>query len=98
MSKRLQASRPDEDNPLVDEAFFARARPASEVLREILPAEVAEAALQPKRGRPQSAVTKTHVNLRLDPDVVAGFKARGKGWQTVLNGALREWLETHGQP
>ena len=30
-----------------------------------------------------------------DADVVAAFKATGKGWQTRMNYALRDWLKTH---
>jgi uncharacterized protein (DUF4415 family) len=51
--------------------------------------------LRPKRGRPVSADPKAHVNLRLDPDVVAAFRATGRGWQTRLNAALKDWLKDH---
>lgn len=44
----------DPDNPEWTEDDFARARPASEVLPEIFPPEVAAAMLKP-RGRPRSA-------------------------------------------
>ncbi|WP_267897132.1 BrnA antitoxin family protein [Thalassococcus profundi] len=30
------------------------------------------------------------VSLRLDPEIVARFKASGPGWQTRMNDALRE--------
>ncbi len=33
-----------------------------------------------ERGRPLSATTKQPVTIRLDPDVIAKFKATGKGW------------------
>ncbi len=48
-----------------------------------------------KRGRPKSAVTKVALTVRYDADVVAAFKGTGAGWQTRMNFALREWLETH---
>jgi len=51
--------------------------------------------LRPRRGRPRSATPKEHVNIRLDADVVQAFKSTGKGWQTRLNDALRDWLSTH---
>ena len=44
---------------------------------------------------PVSANPKEHVNLRLDPDVVAAFRATGRGWQTRLNTALKDWLKDH---
>lgn len=45
-----------------------------------------------KRGRPMQSVTKIAVKLRLDPDIVAAFKGSGRGWQTRINHALRDWL------
>lgn len=41
-------------------------------------------------GRPRLAKTKQHVSLRLDPDVIASFKADGPGWQARINEALRK--------
>lgn len=48
-----------------------------------------------RRGRPRAPVTKEQIALRLDRDVVAAFRARGPGWQTRMNAALREWLKNH---
>jgi uncharacterized protein (DUF4415 family) len=42
-----------------------------------------------KRG-PQKAPTKKLVSLRLSPEVIEHFKAGGRGWQTRIDGALRE--------
>ncbi|TOZ63225.1 hypothetical protein DIJ60_07440, partial [Burkholderia pseudomallei] len=28
-------------------------------------------------------------------DVLDAFKATGRGWQTRVNAALKEWLKTH---
>lgn len=38
---------------------------------------------------------KTSVTIRLDSDMVAWFKAQGKGWQTKMNWALRLYFATH---
>lgn len=48
-----------------------------------------------RRGRPPKDSTKVLTTLRLDPDVVAGLRATGSGWQTRVNDAMREWLKTH---
>lgn len=48
-----------------------------------------------RAGRPPSATTKRQVTVRYDADVVDAFKARGPGWQTRMNDALREWLRDH---
>ena len=46
------------------------------------------------RGRP-SGSDKTQIALRVDNNVLAAFKATGKGWQTRMNDALRDWLNHH---
>ena len=49
-----------------------------------------------KRGRPAGTVkadAKVSTTLRVDPDVLAAFKASGKGWQTRVNEVLREAVE-----
>jgi uncharacterized protein (DUF4415 family) len=42
-----------------------------------------------KRG-PQKAPTKKLVSLRLSADVVDHFKSTGPGWQTRIDGTLRQ--------
>ena len=41
-------------------------------------------------GRPKKAAPKEAVSIRLDPDVVAHFRADGPGWQSRINAALRK--------
>lgn len=72
-----------DDNPEWTEADFARAKPASEVC----PPHVV-AALVRQRG-PQRAPTKRQVTLRLDDEVLAKFRATGRGWQSRINDALK---------
>lgn len=36
---------------------------------------------------------KKPVSIRLDPDVLAWFKAGGAGYQTRINAVLRAWME-----
>ncbi len=43
-------------------------------------------------GRPTLEHPKLQVSLRLDPDVVARFRASGKGWQSRINAELRKAL------
>lgn len=44
-----------------------------------------------RRGRPPlpPSERKRQVTMLLDPDVVAYFKSKGRGWQTRVNAALR---------
>jgi uncharacterized protein (DUF4415 family) len=82
----------DQVNPEWTDEDFRHARPASEVLPELFGLQVAAEMLKP-RGRPKAAATKTHVNIRLDDDLLQAFKSKGRGWQTRINRALREWLK-----
>ena len=43
-----------------------------------------------KPGRPKKANAKVSVHLRLSPEVIAHFRARGPGWQTRIDEALRK--------
>ncbi len=38
---------------------------------------------------------KSHITLRLDNDIISIFKASGKGYQTRINEALREYISEH---
>lgn len=56
------------------------------------------AAMRPARGRgrPAGSGTKVQVTVRFDTDVIEAFKREGDGWQSRMNGALREWLARRG--
>ena len=41
-------------------------------------------------GRPPLENPKVPLNLRIDADVLAAFRATGDGWQTRMNDALRD--------
>jgi len=47
-----------------------------------------------RRGRPAGR-TKASQTVRFDLEVLAAFKATGKGCQTRMNEALRDWLKEH---
>jgi uncharacterized protein (DUF4415 family) len=58
--------------------------------RDVLPKSFFD-ALEARRSRgPQKAPTKKLISLRVDPDVLAKFKATGTGWQGRMNDALRK--------
>jgi uncharacterized protein (DUF4415 family) len=46
-----------------------------------------------RRGRPPIPNPKQAVKLRLDAEVLAGFKETGPGWQTLINDTLRTALK-----
>jgi uncharacterized protein (DUF4415 family) len=51
-------------------------------------------ALARSRGRPVGS-GKTQIALRVDNSVLEAFRSTGKGWQTRMNEALKEWLKEH---
>lgn len=69
---------------------------SDEQVRQSVRFDALPASLQTRlRGRPKAAVTKERITIRLSPDVVGAFRATGDGWQTRVDAALRDWLETH---
>jgi uncharacterized protein (DUF4415 family) len=85
----------DDDNPEWTKADFARAAkwPAGVRLKDLKPGELAR--IVPKRG-PQKAPTKVAVSIRLSPEVVKHFKAKGPGWQSRIDEALRRIAKKAG--
>ena len=57
------------------------------------PEKFARAAV--RRGRPPLARPKVSTTIRLSQDVIDHFKAAGRGWQTRIDDALRDWIRTH---
>jgi uncharacterized protein (DUF4415 family) len=61
--------------------------------------EVVRAALAAKRKAgqrgPGKRPAKEAINIRLSPEVLVAFRATGNGWQTRVDGALRDWLKKH---
>ncbi len=54
------------------------------------------AKLAERRTRgPNKLPLKEQVAVRYSVDVLAAFRASGRGWQTRMDDALREWLKTH---
>ncbi|MHB1936057.1 MAG: BrnA antitoxin family protein [Acidobacteriaceae bacterium] len=80
----------DAENPEWTKEDFARALPFAQ-LSESLQAKLR--SLKKPRG-PQKAATKEVVTIRLSRDVVERLRASGPGWQTRVDTALRQWIET----
>jgi len=47
------------------------------------------------RGRPKSGNAKQLVSVRYSPEVLAYFKATGEGWQSRMDGVLRQYVTRH---
>ena len=48
-----------------------------------------------RRGRPKSKQRKMAITVRYDTEVINAFKLTGRGWQTRMNDALKDWLNEH---
>lgn len=88
--------------PLTDKAGEVRQLTRADIrtmrtAAEVLPAELL--AVLPKRKPGQRGVqknpTKVAVTLRYSPEVVKYFKATGRGWQSRMDEALKEWITVH---
>jgi uncharacterized protein (DUF4415 family) len=80
----MQSERVDPDDaPELTDEFFEQADEY-----------VGDRLVRRGRGRPVGS-HKTATTIRLDDDVLEAFKATGRGWQTRVNAALKDWLATH---
>jgi uncharacterized protein (DUF4415 family) len=80
--QRMIASDPD-NQELTDEQL-KQGKPFREALPDLYK------SIQRSRGRPRVEKPKEAVTLRLDPDVLARFKAAGKDWRARMVEALEK--------
>ena len=67
---------------------------APDLTRDGWPGKFAKAEV--RRGRPPVAKPKVSTTIRLSPEVIDYFKAGGRGWQTRIDEALRDWIGKQG--
>lgn len=70
------------DSPELTDEELRQARPFREAMPELYE------SLQRARGRPRIDNPKEAVTLRVDPDTVAKFKAKGADWRAKMAEAL----------
>lgn len=51
--------------------------------------------LRSLRGRPRSPSKKQLVSVRFSPEVIAWFRSTGDGWQSRMDGVLRDYVTRH---
>ena len=79
-----------ENKDSIEEDFDPDAAP--DLSRDGWPEKFANVAV--RRGRPPVARPKVSTTIRLSQDVIDHFRADGKGWQTRIDEALREWIRS----
>ena len=89
MSKKPLTDAEGEIRPLDDEdlALFRSGK-------EVLPPELYEALTKRKPGQrgPGKRPAKMLVTLRVEPEVVAAYRATGRGWQTRMTAAIKQGI------
>lgn len=84
-SKTSKADWDAVDSPPLSDEMLAKMKPVKENHPDI-----------PKRVRgPQKTPVKIPVSIRLYPEVVDYFKSQGKGWHTMINDVLSEYVKKH---
>ncbi|WP_027230090.1 BrnA antitoxin family protein [Phyllobacterium sp. UNC302MFCol5.2] len=73
----------DPDAPEATDEELAQAKPFAEAFPDL-----AE-SIKRSRGRPAVDNPRQQISLRLEPEVIAKFKATGKGWQGKINDILK---------
>jgi uncharacterized protein (DUF4415 family) len=53
--------------------------------------------LRSLRGRPKSRNKKLLVSVRYSPEVISYFKSTGEGWQSRMDGVLRQYVARHSR-
>ena len=81
----------DPDDFELDDEWFNNAVPFNQLPK----AMQAKLKAINKGGRPKLEKPKVFTAIRFDADIVEAFKATGKGWQTRVNDALKDWLKNH---
>jgi uncharacterized protein (DUF4415 family) len=79
-------------SPELTDEELASLRPGSDALPPKLFAALTAARKPGQRG-PQKSPTKKMITLRVDPEVLEGYRASGEGWQSRMNEVLRAGLE-----
>lgn len=91
MANRLPLTDEDGEVRELTEEDFKQAVPFSSLPESL---RVKLSSLKNARGV-QAAPTKDRITIRLSHNVVERFRATGSGWQTRIDAALQDWLNTH---
>jgi uncharacterized protein (DUF4415 family) len=93
------SKRPAVAMPSVEEdKAIAKAARSDPDAQPLTPAQLkAMVPMRALRGRPKSESKKLLVSVRYSPEVVAYFKSTGEGWQSKMDGVLRQYVARHSR-
>jgi uncharacterized protein (DUF4415 family) len=87
--------------PLTDDDGEVREITAGDVAAfkpfSALPETEQRMLLKLRRRGPQKTPKKVPISIRLSPEVAAGLRATGSGWQGRADEVLRSWLQETSQ-
>ena len=91
-----QGIKADDDSRELSDEEFSQLQSARAIVPEIV-AAYESGALKRRRGQrgPQKKPTKEPVYIRFSAEVLAHFRATGRGWQARMDEALKEWIAEH---
>ena len=76
-----------------EDTLIAAAAKADPDAQPLTPKQLkAMVPLRALRGRPKSSNPKQLVSVRYSPEVLDFFKATGEGWQSRMDGVLRQYV------
>jgi uncharacterized protein (DUF4415 family) len=90
MTNQLPLTNVDGEVRELTETDFKNAVPFS-----ALPESLQNTLLDLKDRSKQKSPSKVSTTVRFDRDVLEAFRSTGRGWQTRMNEALKEWLKEH---
>jgi len=80
-----------------DKAITAAAKSDPDAQPLMLKQLKAMVPIRALRGRPRSENKKLLVSVRYSPEVIAYFKSTGEGWQSRMDGVLRNYVTRHSR-
>lgn len=80
-----------------DRKIVAAAK-ADPTAHQLTPSQLkAMVPIQAVRGRPKSEIKKQLVSVRYSPEVLEYFRSTGDGWQSRMDGVLRQYVARHSR-
>ena len=93
-SKRLSVAMPT----LQEDKVITAAAKADPDAQPLTPKQLKSMVpMRALRGRPKSESTKQLVSVRYSPEVLEFFKSTGEGWQSRMDGVLRNYVTRHSR-
>ena len=88
MARKTKPGLIDDDAPELTSTELAEMRPAAEVLPPGAFAMLTKR--RPGQRGPGKKPAKVQVTIRIERETIEAFKAKGEGWQSLMNDVLKD--------